>query len=114
MVTFACKKINREDLIRCSFNLNMTEYNVLNFLMPGELTMTPAQIAGEMGLERTTVQKALKKLLASGLVIRRQKNLKKGGYTFFYALSGMEMIKNMMRNTINEWHALVEREINRL
>lgn len=36
MVTFACKRIRKEELIKCSFDLNKTEYNVLMFLLGGE------------------------------------------------------------------------------
>ena len=33
MISFACKDIDKEELIRCSFELNKTEYKLLMFLM---------------------------------------------------------------------------------
>ena len=62
--TFACKSIRQEDLIRCSFELNRTEYNVMMFLMKKhKKPLSAGSIAKSMGLERSTVQKAIKRLL---------------------------------------------------
>ena len=63
MMDFACSNISIQEVIRCSFALNKTEYNLLLFLINTEFEGTAIQIAKKMNLERTTIQKAITKLL---------------------------------------------------
>jgi uncharacterized protein len=113
-VTFACKNITHEELIRCSFTLNKTEYNILVFLLRKTQERGASEIAGEMGLERTTVQKAIKTLLEKRLIVRSRKNLPKGGYSYTYKINGMEEIKTRMKYIVHEWYNRVEKEIDLL
>ena len=82
MVTFSCKKITKEELVSCSFNLNKTKYNLLIFLLKNDKMYTVSQISNVMKLERTTIQKAIKDLVEKKLVRKTQKNLPGGGYVF--------------------------------
>lgn len=111
MIEFACKKISREDIIRCSFGLNKTGYDVLMFLLDREEELTVSQIARKMGLDRTTVQKAVQKLLEEELVKREKKGLEEGGYTFLYQTKAKKIIKKEMIRKVKEWSQAVIREI---
>lgn len=114
LITFACKKIKYEDIVRCSFELNKTEYNILMFLLGRSSFYTISQIAKKMKLNRTTIQKAMKTLLRYKLVRRRQKNLLKGGYIFLYKASNKDEIKNRIQNIVKRWYEAVENKINTL
>ena len=114
MITFACKKIEQEELIRCSFNLNKTEYNVLLFLLKNKNVITVSGIAKAMNLERTTVQKAIKTLVGKNLVKRMQKNLERGGYIYYYSVENKDEIKKRMKSIVHDWYKMVEKEINEL
>ncbi len=111
MITFACKKISLEDVVRCSFNLNKTEYRLFVFLFGKEREFSVQAIARETRLERTTVQKALKGLLKKKLAERRQTNIKNGGYFFLYKVGGKTEIKEKLLNIIRQWQKSVEKEI---
>lgn len=113
-IVFACKRISQEDLIRCSFNLNKTEYNVLVFLMKSGRETTASGTSSAMGLERTTVQKALKALLEKSLVRRTRRALPKGGYSYLYKVGGKDEIKARMRAAVHEWYEGVKSEIDAL
>jgi predicted transcriptional regulator len=113
MMEFACKKIRREDLLRCSFGLNKTEYDLLLFLLQRDSELTAAGIAQGTGLERTTVQKALKNLLLRKLVRRMQRNLPKGGYTYSYRVERKPEIKAKTKEIISEWYKDVVKEVDR-
>ncbi|RLE47713.1 MarR family transcriptional regulator [Candidatus Woesearchaeota archaeon] len=108
MIYFACKSINKEDLIRCSFALNKTEYKLLMFLLDYDEFITAAKLAKKMGLERTTVQKAVKLLVEKGLVSRKQENLEKGSYIFLYRIKDVKEIKERLRKIVRKWHEKVE------
>jgi len=114
MITFACKTINQEDMLRCSFGLNKTEYNVLIFLFDQEYPLVAASIAKKMNLERTTVQKAVKALVEKDLVRRNQENLAKGGYSFLYEVDNKKGIKYKLRKIVSEWNKKVEKFIDEL
>ena len=114
MVTFSCKKITEEELTRCSFNLNKTEYHILIFLLRNDKMRTIFQISKAMELERTTVQKAIKSLVEKRLIKRTQKNLSRGGYIFLYKPSNKDEIKNKMKEITYRWYKNVEEAINKL
>jgi len=104
MITFACKVIKKEDVVKCSLNLNKTEYNVLNFFFKNSGSYSPLQISKKMKLERTTVQKALKGLIKKNLIVRKKKNLKRGGYVFLYEIKDKEEIKERIKRIISNWY----------
>ena len=39
MITFACQDIEFSDLLRCSFALNKTEYNVMMYLLKNDISL---------------------------------------------------------------------------
>jgi len=66
-----------------------------------------------MGLDRTTIQRALSGLLDKGLVKRIQRNLKGGGYVFLYKVKEKNGIKEIIQENIHEWYKSVEKMINK-
>lgn len=113
-ISFACKTISYEDLIRCSFELNKTDYNLLITMMEDEVERTASDFAERMGLKRTTVQKAIKNLLKKQLVVRFRKNLPKGGYIYIYMVPSKDKIKERMREIMHHWYSQAEKEIESL
>ena len=114
MITFSCKKIKEEELIRCSFGLNKTSYNLFMFLLKEKGKWSVSSIAEKMSLERTTIQKAIKSLLEKNLVKRMQRNLENGGYIFLYEINEKEEIKKRMKTIVREWYKSVEEAIEKL
>ncbi len=110
MISFACKKIELPELIRCSFGMNKTEYNVMSHMMEQD-DMKVEQIAQGMSLERSTVQKAIKQLVSKDIVLRTQENLDKGGYVFKYLIKDKDVIKRMILESVNNWHKNVVSEV---
>ncbi|MCM2325103.1 MAG: MarR family transcriptional regulator [Candidatus Woesearchaeota archaeon] len=113
MITFACQDIEFSDLLRCSFNLNKTQYNVMMFLLRTDKPCTATVLGEKMKLDRTTVQKAVKLLAEKELILRYQDNLDSGGYTFYYKIKDKDMIKQRMLNIVDKWHEEVRKEIDK-
>lgn len=113
MISFACNDIEFKDLLRCSFDLNKTEYNVLMFLLKTNKQFTAIKLGEIMQLDRTTVQKAIKMLTEKDLVSRHQENLDKGGYLFHYSIKNKDDIKERMEKIVEKWHEEVIKEIKR-
>jgi len=104
-------KIELKNLIKCSFELNKTDYDIFIFLIPKETGMAANEIAKQMDLDRTTVQKSIKRLAEKDLVSRIQKNLARGGYIFTYSIKGKKIIKERMSEIVKKWHDSVQKEI---
>jgi predicted transcriptional regulator len=75
--------------------------------------MTAGEIAGQTHLDRTTIQKSVKRLAEKNLLLRTQKNLPKGGYIFVYSIKGKKLIKERMSEIVKTWHFNVQKEIDR-
>jgi predicted transcriptional regulator len=111
MISFACQDIEFKDLLRCSFQLSKTEYNIFMFLLFKDKYYTTSVLASIMKLDRTTVQKSIKALADKNLVVRSQENLSKGGYTFHYRINNKNEIKQRMQDIVGKWHKEVLKEI---
>ena len=114
MIDFACKKVSLEDLVRCSFALSKTEYNLLMFMARDGFSGSASEAGKKLGLERTTIQKAFSVLLEKKLVSRRQLNLEAGGYVFSYKSIEKKALKEMIFGIVKEWHAKAQKEIDSL
>ncbi|MBC8494856.1 hypothetical protein H8D36_01750 [archaeon] len=111
MISFACKNISLKDLVTCSFELNKTDYSVFMFLMEHDGEFGVGDIAGIDGLERSTVQKAMKNLVSKNLVSRRQVNFSGGGYQFYYSILDKSKIKDRINTLIDGWHEKAREQI---
>ncbi len=111
MISFACEKISMEDLIKCSFELSRTSYQLMMFLLKKHKYLTINEIAEELKLDRTTIQKLIGILLEKDIVQKKQLNLEKGGYVYIYVIDGKEDIKKKIVDLVNKWHNDAIREI---
>ncbi len=105
MIDFACKNISFKELLMCSYALNKTEYNVLMKLMNLKEFISINELSKKMKKERSTIQKAMKKLFEKKLVMRRQMNLTTGGFIYEYKLKNKEELKKEIINLIKSWSA---------
>ena len=72
---------------------------------------TIPELAEALGMDRSSIQKGITGLMKKRLASRRQVNLEKGGYFFYYSTPHKKYIKNAMINIINKWHDAVISEI---
>lgn len=104
MISFACKKISMDDLVKCSFELTKTSYQLMLFLLKKHKYLTINEIADELKLDRTTIQKSMSVLLEKNIVQKKQLNLDKGGYVYIYVIDGKDDIKKRMIDILEKWH----------
>jgi predicted transcriptional regulator len=112
MISFACKNVQLQDIVMCSFELNKTEYALLLFMLKNEDQLTIQEIATKTSFERSTVQKAIAKLLSKELVERRQFNLSSGGYHFVYEIADKDVIKERISKIVEGWYKNVIAAVN--
>ncbi len=103
MIDFACKKINVDDIIRCSFGLSKSELSLFLLLQKKSSFLSAQQVADLIGKDITTSQRLLKRLYSVGVIDRRQHNLKKGGYTYIYMVYDRSIIKDKLKRAVTNW-----------
>lgn len=107
MVDFACRNISKEDILRCSFNLNKTEYLVLTALFSGQHAIK--EISSSTSLDRTTIQKAIKGLIAKRIILR-----KKCLSAYVYYIEDKVQFKKELSKIISQWYSSVRKEIKKI
>lgn len=113
MIDFACKQFNLRDIIKCSLGLTKADLAVFDHLLAHEGRHRTEAIAKHLGVDPSTVQRAVKKLHEKGLVKRLQTNLQGGGYVFEYQSSDKRAIRAIIKETVRTWTRRVEDELER-
>ncbi len=112
MISFACKKFDLDEVIRCSLGLTKIEYKILMyFVKNSQKEITTLQISKIFGIGLSTTQKAVKKIREKGLSNRSQKNLSMGGYVFVYSVKNKLVLKKKVLEIISNWVRKVNNEI---
>ncbi len=106
-LSFACKRIDFQDIVMCSFDLNKTEYHLVLFLLQQKKSLSASDIGKRLQKDRTTVQKAMKHLAEKHLVKKHQINLQTGGYTFVYAIQNKEELRQRIITIVSSWQKKV-------
>ncbi|WP_367343539.1 helix-turn-helix domain-containing protein [Methanomethylovorans sp.] len=112
MVDFACKEFQIETVIKCGLDLTKAELLVLKHLL-GHNTrwFTTEQIATDLTLDISTVQRSTKKLTEKKVLQKSQNNLEGGGYFFVYRIRDKREIRELIMEIIHSWVERVEKEL---
>lgn len=112
MVDFACKEFQIEAVIKCGLNLTRAELQVLKYLLGNDTRwFTTEQIAADLSLDISTVQRSVKKLTEKKVLQKFQNNLDGGGYFFVYRIKNKREIKELIMKIIHSWVERVEKEL---
>lgn len=111
MIDFACKKFDIEEVIKCSLGLSKSEFKLLKFLMEHDKQFTTEELASFLSLDKSTIQRSIKRLHQKNLVIRGQINQSVGGYVFLYRIKQKENIRKIILDIVEGWTSRVKEEI---
>lgn len=113
MIDFACKKIELEEVIKCSLDLAKSDLKILFYLF-GKGRFTSSKLASNLDLDLSTIQRSVKKLYEKDILTRSQKNLENGGYIYEYKIKDKQELKERIINIIEEWKKDVQKELQKL
>ncbi len=102
-IDFACKRFELSQIIKCVFGMTRMELDIFYFFLQQNEEISAKVIAQKKKLDITTVQKALKKFTDKGLLVRRQINLDKGGFSYVYQLKSRVEIQRIISKTLTNW-----------
>ena len=103
MIDFACKTFDLEEVIKCSLGLSKSEFRLLKFFLERNRRFTTGELSTNLGLDKSTIQRGVKKLHEKNLVTRSQINQSNGGYLFLYMIKDKDKIRKVILDTVNGW-----------
>jgi predicted transcriptional regulator len=92
------------DLVQCAFSLAEFEVEVYYQLSQAG-PLRADELAAKMGKDRSTVYRALQKLMTCGMVYRETKSIERGGYFHVYKAIGQDMLRERLEHCVNDWYA---------
>jgi predicted transcriptional regulator len=111
MIDFACKKFDIEEVVKCSLGLSKSEFRLLKFFMENKKEFTTDELAKILKLDKSTIQRSVKKLHQKNLVTRGQINQSIGGYLFTYRIKDKQNIRKLVLDTVESWVEVFRQKI---
>ncbi len=110
-IDFACRQFKLNEIIKCSLGLSKADLRVFSLIIENpEKEYTAEEIAKQLNMNLSTAQRAVKKLHEKEILIRYQKNLKPGGYVFYYKSRPKKAISKKIMQIIKKWLEAVEKK----
>ncbi len=101
-----------QDLVQCAFSLGSFEVEVYQKL--GEIGPVRAdELASKMKRDRSTVYRALQKLMSCGMAYRETRRIERGGYYHVYRAVGRDALKKKLEQCVNDWYAKMQEVLDR-
>lgn len=95
------------DLVQCAFSLGEFEVDVYDKLLQiGPLRADV--LATKIGKDRSTVYRALQKLMTCGMVYRETKSIERGGYYHVYRAISRDMLRGRLEKCVEDWYARMQ------
>lgn len=99
-----------KDVLKCLFGLGefeMTVYKGLVKLGPKRAD----ELSPALKKDKSTVYRALQKLVGAGLVEKKTETLKRGGHFHVYSAVPPEKVTETIKKCVDEWFASVQQAI---
>ena len=91
-----------KDLVQCAFSLNEFEIEVYKSAA-AHGPIRADDLADRMGRDRSTVYRALQRLLTCGMVFRETRSLDKGGYFHVYKGINRVDLRAKLERCVDDW-----------
>ena len=98
---------NCKDLVQCAFSLSEFEVDVYNQLTDGGPKRAD-DLADLMDKDRSTVYRALQKLMSCGICFRETKSIERGGYFHVYRAIGRDELKHKLELCVEDWYGRMQ------
>jgi predicted transcriptional regulator len=92
------------DLVQCAFSLGEFEVEVYYKLIDSG-PLRADELASKIGKDRSTVYRALQKLMTCGMVYRETKNIDRGGYYHVYKAISKDMLRGRLEKCVEDWYS---------
>jgi predicted transcriptional regulator len=94
-----------EGLLECIHGLRDLDRDCFGVIIESETPLTIDEIAEEVDRERSTVYRAVQRLLQTGFVQKEQVNYDQGGYYHVFSATDPDVVADDMQRLLNDWYA---------
>jgi predicted transcriptional regulator len=101
-----------QDLVQCAFSLGSFEVEVYQKLSETG-PVRADELAEKMKRDRSTVYRALQKLMSCGMAYRETKRIERGGYYHVYRAVSRDELKKKLEQCVNDWYARMQEVLER-
>lgn len=109
MIDFACKRFDLNEIIKCSLGLSKADHKLMiYFTQKEEQWLTTVNVAKDLKLNLSTIQRCVKTLYEKEILDRAQENLNGGGYTFIYKIKNKKELRKKIKNIVDNWTKKVD------
>ena len=98
---------NCKDLVQCAFSLNDFEVDVFNRLTEAGAKRAD-DLADLIGKDRSTVYRALQKLMTCGMCFRETKSIERGGYYHVYQAISRDELRSKLEQCVADWYGRMQ------
>ena len=91
------------DLVQCAYSLNEFEVEVYDKLLENG-PVNANELADLMGKDRSTVYRALQKMLTCEMVFRETRSIPRGGYYHVYRAISRKELRVKMESCVESWY----------
>lgn len=114
MMNFACRNIELDEVVKCSLNLSNADFRLISFFVKHpDNDFSTLELSKKLDLDKSTIQRGVKKLHGKGLLFRRQLNQSAGGYLFRYRIKDKDSMKKKILEILESWNEKVKKELNK-
>jgi predicted transcriptional regulator len=92
-----------QDLVQCAYSLNDFEVEVYERLLETG-PVNANELADLMGKDRSTVYRALQKMLSCGMVLRETRSIPRGGYYHVYRAISRHELRGKLQDCVDTWY----------
>lgn len=112
MINFACTGFEIDEVVKCSLGLSKAEYKLFSFFIKHhEEDFSTEELSSRLKLEKSTIQRGVKKLHEKSLLFRSQLNQSVGGYLFKYRIKNKAEIKKNVYEILDKWNDKFKEEL---
>jgi len=90
------------DIVKCIYGLSDFELTVYKKLIK-QGPLRADDLAPVFRKDRSTIYRALQKLVSAGLAFRDTKSIERGGYYHVYSAVGPEQLKDRLHRCADDW-----------
>lgn len=91
-----------KDIVKCMYRLSDFELAIYKRLAK-QGPMKPDDLAPVLKKDRSTIYRALQKLVAAGLAFRETKTIERGGYYHIYSSVAPNLLKERLHKCADDW-----------
>ena len=112
MIDFACRSFDIDEVVKCSLSLSKAEFKLLDFFIKNsDKNFSTEELSEKLHLDKSTIQRGVKKLHKKELLFRTQLNQSVGGYLFKYRIKNKDELIKKILGIIDYWNERVKSEL---